>query len=353
MKTKTAEDLRLPAEWEPHNTWIIWPHNITDWPRKFGPIPYITADLLYHLTRQEFVHVVCKDKRVLNQVFRLAKFYHVDLTNMHVSVKDSDRSWARDSAPVFVRRGDKVESVQFAFDGWQKYPNWEKDRGMAEHTAKKSRMPTTRAFRPDTGEPMVLEGGAIDSNGAGTLLVTESVCVAGKQKRNKGMTASDYELAFYTCLGIRQTIWLGEGAEGDDTGGHIDDICRFVDKTTVVLMYEDDPADPRHAVSKDNLKRLRLAAKRLKYPLAVVKLPYPARRVYDEKKSQVVPASYANFYIARKEVLLPTFNDPNDIVALNILRRLFRWRRAIRGMYAGDFIWGLGSWHCFTQPQWV
>jgi agmatine deiminase len=197
-------------------------------------------------------------------------------------------------------------------------------------------------MRPDDGSPLVLEGGGIETDGAGTMLVTEEWLLSDVQVRNPGMDRAAYERAFAQWLGIKRTIWLGEGCVGDDTHGHVDDIARFTDARTVALAFEPDPRDENHARSADNLRRLELAG-----GLRVVKLPYP-RAVTME--GQRLPASYANFYIANGTVIVPTFNDPNDRVALNTLAELFP-SRDIVGIHSVDLVWGLGTLHCLTQQQ--
>jgi agmatine deiminase len=190
-----------------------------------------------------------------------------------------------------------------------------------------------------------LEGGGIEVNGAGRLLVTEEWLLTDVQVRNPGMRAADYEKAFREYLGVTDTIWLGEGAVGDDTHGHVDDIARFASRDTVVLAYEPDPSDANHARSVDNLRRLKAAAK--KQPLRIVSIPFPRPVVMNGER---LPASYANFYIANGAVLVPTFNDPNDRVALNGIAEAFP-RFTVVGIHAVDLVWGLGTLHCLTQQQ--
>jgi agmatine deiminase len=199
--------------------------------------------------------------------------------------------------------------------------------------------------RPDNGERMVLEGGGIEVNGAGRILVTEEWLLTDVQVRNPGMSAADYEAAFEEYLGASDTIWLGEGAVGDDTHGHIDDIARFSSADTVILAYERDPMDENHARSADNMRRLKLASKRKR--LRVVTIPFPRPVMMNGER---LPASYANFYIANGVVLVPTFNDPNDRVALNAIAEAFP-KRAVIGIHAVDLVWGLGTLHCLTQQQ--
>jgi agmatine deiminase len=194
----------------------------------------------------------------------------------------------------------------------------------------------------------VLEGGGIEVNGDGLLLVTEEWLLSDTQVRNPGLTRADYERVFADWLGIRQTIWLGEGCVGDDTHGHIDDVARFVNRDTVVLAVEEDPADENHARSMDNVHRLERAGQTAGIgPLRVVKLPFPRPVMMNGER---LPASYANFYIANGVVLVPTFNDANDRIALNTLAGLMPSHRVI-GIHAVDLVWGLGTLHCLTQQE--
>jgi agmatine deiminase len=202
--------------------------------------------------------------------------------------------------------------------------------------------------RVDTGERIVLEGGGLEVNGQGLLLVTEEWLLSDVQVRNPGLARRDYEHIFEKWLGVRHTIWLGEGCVGDDTHGHVDDVARFVSADTLVLAVEEDPNDENYKRALDNLRRLeQAAAHSAAGPLNVVKLPFPRPVVMNGER---LPASYANFYIANGVVLVPTFNDPHDRVALNILAELMPLHRVV-GIHAVDLVWGLGTVHCLTQQE--
>ena len=198
--------------------------------------------------------------------------------------------------------------------------------------------------RPDGAGRVILEGGAIETNGAGLFMVTEECLLSSVQERNPGLTREGYESVFRDVLGVHETIWLGEGCVGDDTHGHVDDIARFVDVDTVVLAYENDPADDNHLRSVDNLRRLTLSARG---ELRVITVPYPRPVIMD---GQRLPASYANFYVANGVVLVPTFNDPNDRVALNTMAECFPDRTVV-GIHSVDLVWGLGTLHCLSQQE--
>jgi agmatine deiminase len=260
----------------------------------------------------------------------------------------TDRVWLRDSGPTGVIADDgSVTLVNWRFNAWAKYPNFGDDGLVGSAIEQITDLKRIEPKRPDNDDPVVLEGGAIDTDGEGTVLVTEECLLSPIQERNPGLTRDGYERVFRDALGIRQTIWLGEGCVGDDTHGHVDDVARFAAPGVVALAYEADPADDEnHRRSVDNFERLQLAGGE-RGALNIVKLPFP-RAV--EMNGERLPASYANFYVANDVVIVPTFNDRNDRVALNILAELFPDREVV-GIHAVDLVWGLGTLHCLTQQQ--
>ena len=338
---------RFPAEWEKHEaTWIAWPHHEPDWPGKLAPIPWVYAEIARVLHGHERVEILCHDEQVRDDARQHLESHGVR-DNYRLHVVPNDRVWLRDSGPTGVIADDgSIAFANWAFNAWAKYPNYGRDAGIGAAVAGITRLPRIEPKRPDNGERVVLEGGGIETDGAGTMLVTEEWLLSDVQVRNPGLTREDYERVFHDTLGIRQTIWLGEGCVGDDTHGHVDDIARFTAPGTIVLAYEEDPADDNHRRSLDNWDRLQLAGGAAG-AFRVVKLPYP-RAV--EMNGERLPASYANFYIANGVVIVPTFNDPNDRVALNTLAELFPDRRIV-GIHAVDLVWGLGTLHCLTQQQ--
>jgi agmatine deiminase len=339
---------RFPAEFEPHDaTWIAWPHHEPDWPGKLAPIPWVYAEIVRVLHQHERVEILCNDE-IVKADAEAALAAHGVAGNYRLHVVPNDRVWLRDSAPTMVR-GDDGRSVlvNWRFNAWAKYPNFERDARVGEAVERITGLERIEPVRPDTGERVVLEGGAIDTDGEGTLLATEECLLSPIQARNPGLTRDGYESVFREALGIRQTLWLGEGCVGDDTHGHVDDIARFTAPGVIVLAYEEDPSDrENHRRSVDNLERLQLAGGN-DGTLRVVKLPYP-RAV--EMNGERLPASYANFYIANEVVIVPTFNDRNDRVALNTLAELFPDRHVV-GIHAVDLVWGLGTLHCLSQQQ--
>ena len=343
-----VDGVRMPAEWEPHEaTWIGWPHHEPDWPGKLEPIPWVYAEIVRALAPYERVEILCHSEAVREDAAAKLRAHDVAEPGYRLHLVPSDRIWLRDSGAATVldqQRGAHL--VHWAFTGWAKYENHALDARIGEAMANITGLPRHEPSRPDGRGRVVLEGGAIDPNGAGLLLTTEECLLSPVQERNPHLSREGYEQVFRDWLGVRQTIWLGNGCVGDDTHGHVDDIARFVSPDVVALAYEADPADANHAASVDNLERLDLAGGH-QGALRIVKLPYPRPVIMD---GQRLPASYANFYVANGTVLVPTFNDPSDRVALNALAECFPGRRVV-GIHSVDLVWGLGTLHCLTQQQ--
>ena len=337
----------MPAEWERHEaTWIAWPHHEPDWPGKLAPIPWVYAEIVRALGDYERVEILCHDASVAETARILLAAHSVAERSYRVHIVSNDRVWLRDSAPTGVLRANgEVELLNWGFNGWAKYPNYKNDAEIGREIERITGLGRIVPRRPDNGERMILEGGGIEVNGSGRIMVTEEWLLSDVQVRNPGMAAGDYEQAFDEYLGATDTIWLGEGAVGDDTHGHIDDIARFSSADTVILAYEQDPTDENHTRSADNMRRLEAAASRK--PLRIVTIPFPRPVMMNGER---LPASYANFYVANGVVLVPTFNDPNDRIALNGIAEAFPGR-AVIGIHAVDLVWGLGTLHCLTQQQ--
>lgn len=338
----------MPAEWERHDaTWIAWPHHEADWPAKLEAVRWAYAEIVRVLAEHERVEILCENEAVRDSASEMLRAHDVVMQRVNLLIQRTDRGWLRDSGPSFVWNANgEVELIAWDFNAWAKYDNFEHDRRIPTFVQRVTGFPMTDARRPDDSHSrLVLEGGGIDVNGGSRVLVTEEWLLSGVQVRNPGLTRADYERAFAEYLGCGDTIWLGSSCAGDDTHGHIDDVARFVNFDTVLLAYEEDPADANHESSVDNLKRLRFAAER--QPLEVVLLPYPRPVMMD---GQRLPASYANFYIANDAVLVPTFNDPNDRLALGVIASAFPARTVV-GIHAVDLVWGLGTLHCLTQQQ--
>lgn len=349
MTTDMTSSLRMPAEWARHDaTWIAWPHHEPDWPGKLGPIPWVYAEIVRALAPFERVEILCHDEAVRDSARKALQMHAVNADNYRLHLQPTDRVWLRDSGPTGVHRADgSVQLVHWGFDAWSKYDNYARDERVPEAVARVTGLPLITSVRPDNGERFILEGGGIETDGLGTMMVTEEWLLSDVQVRNPGLDRVGYERAFAQYLGITQTIWLGEGCVGDDTHGHVDDIARFVAPGVVVLAHEEDPSDENHRRSLDNLQRLQRARDARGEALRVVTLPYPRAVIMDDTR---LPASYANFYIANGVVIVPTFNDVNDRVALGTLAELMPAHQVV-GIHAVDLVWGLGTLHCLTQQQ--
>ncbi len=258
----------------------------------------------------------------------------------------TDRGWMRDSGPICVRNeSGEVACNNFVFNGWAKYPNHKKDAAVVTKANQKLKR---RIWQPEhQGRRVVLEGGSIDVNGRGTLLTTEECLLSKVQERNPGFTKEDYAQVFREYFGVTNVLWLKNGIAGDDTHGHVDDLTRFVNPSTVVTILENNPNDANYAPLQENLALLKTVRDQDGRTLRVETLPMPAPVYFD---GQRLPASYANFYIANKIVIVPTFNDPNDRDALNTLASLFPDREVV-GIACRDLVLGLGTLHCMTQQQ--
>jgi agmatine deiminase len=337
----------MPAEWEPHEaTWLGWPHELTDWPGKFATIPWAFAEIVRLLSLVERVFLLVENRGAELRVRSILKKAGANLGAVDFLRVPTDRGWMRDSGPICVRNSNgDVAYDHFLFNGWAKYPNHKKDAMVVE---KANRQLKHRLWQPiHKGRRVVLEGGSIDVNGRGTLLTTEECLLSKTQERNPGFTREDYAEIFREYLGVKKILWLNRGIAGDDTHGHVDDLARFVNPTTVVTVVEQDKTDENYAPLQENLSRLKEMVDQDGTTLRVETLPMP-RPVYFD--GQRLPASYANFYIVNGLVLVPTFNDANDRVALHKLAELFPDRKVV-GVACRDLVLGLGTIHCMTQQQ--
>ena len=368
-----SHSYRMPAEWEPHAaTWLAWPHKRTDWPGRFSPIRWVYTEIIRAITRHEPVNLVVRGPKMRDAVSKRLTMASVDLAKVRFFELPTDRSWVRDSGPIFVRSDlvgtgvhagapdPKTElrsqtlgqeapartpvppkiALDWRFNAWAKYDDWTQDDLLPAFAAKQVGVPVVQPIR--NGHRVVLEGGSIDVNGQGLMLTTEECLLSKVQERNPPFGRAEYESVFAEYLGIEQAIWLNKGIAGDDTHGHVDDLARFVNATTVVAVDEKNSSDANYAPLQENLERLRAIP-----GLTTISLPMPAPIVFDGMR---LPASYANFYIANGIVIVPTFNDPADRTALGILADLFPDREVV-GIHCGDLVWGLGTLHCMTQQE--
>jgi agmatine deiminase len=354
----------MPAEWEPHAaTWLGWPHHAGDWPGKFEVIPWIYGEMVRKISAAEKIFLLVRHKQDEAAARRIFKHVGVDLRKIHFVTHPTNRGWTRDTGPIFVRKSEignrksEMAVVHFHFNGWAKYGNWRKDTKVPDVAAKllgKKLFHSKCGVADSTENPkpktknFVIEGGGIEVNGCGTLLATEQCYLDPKiQVRNPGLGQKEIEAALKNYLGVKSIFWLAKGPVGDDTHGHIDDICRFVNAKTLVLVRETNSKDENFRPLAQNWERIQDLRLEDGGKPEVIELPMPAPLYFDGVR---LPASYANFYICNAAVIVPTFNDPNDRVALGILGELFRDRPVV-GIHAVDLVWGFGSLHCLTQQQ--
>ncbi len=347
----------MPAEWAPHAaTWIAWPQNPADWPKKFQPIPWVYCEIVRWLSHVEEVHILVNDLATEVRATQMLRRGGANLARLHFHQWQTDRVWLRDSGPIFVRQtGDAVLSGDLAitdwrFNAWAKYTNWHHDDRIPHRVSELYAMPVLEpktSLADGVEHRLVLEGGSIDTNGGGILLTTEECLLSDVQQRNPGVSKTQLEHAFREYLGIEQVLWLNRGCAGDDTHGHVDDITRFVAENVILTAVEPNTADENHLPLAENLERLHAARNLAGKPFEIRTLPMPAPVLFE---GQRLPASYANFYLCNGLVLVPTFNDPNDRVALNTLAACFP-ERTVTGIHCTDFIWGLGALHCMTQQE--
>ena len=340
-----SSNRRFPAEWEQQQGILLcFPHSGKDWPGKFEAIKWDFVEFVKKISIHEQVFLIVADQKQQENVAEMLKAAQVGLNKVSFIVHKTNRSWMRDSGPIIVKNGDKWEALNFNFNGWAKYKNFQLDRHVPAKVAAALKLPLTQVLHK--GKPVILEGGAIDVNGKGTLLTSEECLMHPSiQVRNPGFTKADYEAIFSKYLGITNVIWLGDGIEGDDTHGHIDDLCRFVNEDTIITVVESDPQSPNYVALQGNLKILKNSKLENGKKPKIVTLPMPQKL---EFKNLSLPASYANFLILNKCVLVPTFNDPNDRHALNIIADCFP-NREIIPINSIDLIWGFGTLHCLSQ----
>ncbi len=331
---------RWPAEWELHAaTWLAWPHNPETWPGHMDEARAEFVGLVRALHAYETVRLVVADAPMEEAARRHLADGGVETDRIEFVHLPTDDAWLRDTGPIFLVRDGERAAVDFGFDAWGgKYPPWERDGAVARGIAAHLGVPRVEA-------DFVLEGGAVDGNGEGTVLTTESCLLHAN--RGPGRTREQMEARLAATLGARHVLWLGDGIAGDDTDGHVDDVARFVAATTVVAAAEDDPADPNHAPLADLHRRLRGMRVQDGKPLDVVPLPMPPAQVVDGERC---PASYANFLLANGVALVPTFGADTDARALDALREVLPGREVV-GVPCGALVQGLGAIHCLSQQE--
>ncbi|MFM2266338.1 MAG: hypothetical protein RLZ77_1758, partial [Bacteroidota bacterium] len=310
----------------------------------YEAIQWAFVEYIKKVSLYQAVVVVVANAKQQAKVSDMLQTAQVDLTKISFIVYKTNRSWMRDSGPIVVKNGTKSEALNFNFNGWAKYSNYQLDKHVPKQVSDFLNIPLTQVMYK--GKPVVLEGGALEVNGKGTLITSEECLLHPSiQVRNAGFTKADYEAIFHDYFGVTNVIWVGDGVAGDDTHGHIDDLCRFVNVDTIVTVVEDNPHDENYKPLQANLAILQQAKLENGNVPKIVCLPMPKRIDFDGIR---LPASYANFIILNGCVLVPTFNDIHDAKALQILANCFPDRDVI-GISAIDLIWGFGTLHCLSQ----
>ncbi len=342
---KKVQIRRFPAEWEKQQGVLLcFPHNGKDWPGKYEAIQWVFIEFVKKIASFEDVILVVASEKLQAKVTEMLQTADVKMNKISFIIYKTNRSWMRDSGPIIVENENGREALNFNFNGWAKYKNYRLDKHVPAKVANFLKIPLTQVTYK--GKSIIVEGGAIDTNGKGTLLTTEECLLHPSiQVRNQNFTKKDYEAVFKEFLGITNVIWLGNGIEGDDTHGHVDDLARFINENTIITVVEENKKDANYAPLQENLKRLQNAKLENGKTPKIVTLPMPKRLQFEGIR---LPASYANFLILNNCVLVPTFNDSNDRIALNILANCFP-KREIIGINAVDLIWGFGTLHCLSQ----
>ncbi|MCX7984666.1 MAG: agmatine deiminase family protein [Bacteroidetes bacterium] len=334
---------RFPAEWEPQAaTWLSWAHKEESWPGKFEPIPYIYTNIVRTIAQFQHVHINVVDQAMYDDVMTRLTKAHVPRDRFTLHLIPTNDAWCRDHGPAFVVNPNAeypLAIVDWNYNAWGgKYPPYDLDDVVPTRIAEERNLPV---FYPG----IIMEGGAIDVNGDGCLLTTKACLL--NPNRNPHLSQQDIEVYLKEYYGQEKILWLENGIVGDDTDGHVDDLARFVNPTTIVVVVEDDPKDENYEILQENLRILRTMTDKHGNPFRIVELPMPHPLFYD---GQRLPASYANFLIGNGFVLVPTFQDKNDLKALTILQNEFPTRKVI-GIDCIDLVWGLGTLHCISQQE--
>ena len=336
---------RMPAEWEKQkSTWIAWPHNKKDWPNKFEFIPGVFGEIVAQISKVQKINILIEKKKDKEKVKIVLKKLPINSKNIYFKICKTDRAWLRDSFPIFVKNKLKKNIlIDWRFNAWAKYKNFKNDNKICVRIKKYTNYELVKPLA--NKKRIILEGGSIDVNGKGLLLTTRECLLSKKQERNPNFKRNDYENIFNKFLGINKVLWLQGGIAGDDTHGHIDDIARFISEKKIFIADEKNPKDVNYKILKKNFRIIKRLIK--KENLNIIKIPMPKAKFIEGVR---VPASYLNFYIANRLVLVPTFKDNNDKIVLKIFKRHFK-KRKIVPIDCTKLIWGFGAVHCMTQQE--
>jgi len=338
---------RMPAEWEPQkSTWIAWPHNKEDWPGKFDEIPWVFSKIVTILSKHQSVNILVKNRSEKKIAVSFLNALGAKMKNIKLIICKTDRAWTRDFLPIFLKdKRNKNILSNWKFNAWAKYKNFKNDN---RAYLKVKKIKKIKTINPEhLQKKIVLEGGSIDVNGDGLVLTTKQCFLSKIQQRNKGFKIHDYNKIFSKFLGAKKTIWLNKGIHGDDTHGHIDDIARFVSKNKIFIAKENNKKDKNFKNLNENIEIIKKFKKINKEKFKIIYLPMPKAKFINGIR---VPASYLNFYIANKVVLVPSFNDSNDRIVFKIFKKHFKDKKIIL-IDCSILVWGLGTLHCMTQQE--
>lgn len=342
MKTPKQLGYHFPAEFDSHDaTWLSWPHKEASWPSKIEMIYPVYAEFIKRVAEGEKVNINILDATMQQKAIHHLQQVEADLSNIQFFLHPTNDAWCRDHGPAFLVHPEEKKKmiVDWGYNAWGgKYPPFDLDDVIPTLIAEYYKIPVVHPG-------IVMEGGSVEFNGKGTLLTT-AACLLNPN-RNPHLTQNQIEEYLYNYYGVTHILWLGDGIVGDDTDGHIDDLTRFVNEDTVVTIVESNRQDENYQILQDNLKELKSLRLESGKQMNIVELPMPAPVIYDNQR---LPASYANFYICNKYVVVPTFRDKHDDRALDILQHCFPTRKVI-GLDSTDIIWGLGSFHCLSQQE--
>lgn len=334
---------RFPAEWERQAaTWFSWPHNLDTWPGKYEPIPNVFTGIVKTLAPYQHVNINVTDDAMREDVSARLLRANIDSSRFTLYKIPTNDTWCRDHGPAFVvnpSSPDPLAIIDWGYNAWGgKYPPWDLDDIVPSRIAEMRKLPV---FYPG----IVMEGGSIDVNGEGCLLTSKSCLL--NENRNPALTQTEIEEFLVDYYNVEKILWLGEGIVGDDTDGHVDDTARFVSASTIVAAIEKDPADENYPILRDNLSLLKSMTDEQRNHFRIVEIPMPSPLFYNNQR---LPASYVNFLVANGIVMVPTFRDKNDAVAIEILQREFR-DRVVVGIDCVDLALGLGTLHCISQQE--
>tara|TARA_B100001057_G_scaffold396085_1_gene405802 strand:+ start:266 stop:1336 length:1071 start_codon:yes stop_codon:yes gene_type:complete len=342
----------MPAEFEKQKlVWIVWPYNKNDWPGYFTNIPLIIANIISKISNSQKVNLIIQKKENKNKILKLLKERNFKKSNVKFYKINTDRIWIRDSGPIYVKNklNGKKAILNFKFNGWSKYQNFKKDNKIPSEISRLTKVKSIIPYINNQEKKYypVLEGGAFDVNGNGSILLTKECLLSKKQERNPGLSKKDYQTFLKKYLGVENFIWLNKGIEGDDTHGHVDDISRFISNNTIMTSMEKNKKEKNFKILNENFKILKNAKDIKGKKFRIIKIPMPKAKYIDKVR---VPATYLNFFIGNKIVLLPVFNDINDMKVIKIFKNFFKYKKIVT-IDCSELIWGFGAIHCMTQQE--